>query len=125
MELKGGPGMQKLKALANAAGVTTTTAEGVKPGSRTPNRGKSIDELRDELIEKLGIPEKREMESLNRALFDTLQRLEDKRSEVEDLNIKKKNKAKEARKQAKMNKESYVNSSLLNYIREYRESLTR
>ena len=121
-ELKGGPGMQKIKALANAAGVSTTTMEGVKPGSRTPNRGKSIDELRDEIIEKLGIPEQHDIESWDRGLFETMQRLEDKRSDLQGLNIQKKARDKQRRDDAKA-AASVKESLFLEFIERYRANL--
>lgn len=121
-ELKGGPGMQKIKALANAAGVSTTTMEGVKPGSRAPNRGKSLDELRDELIEKLGIPEQHDIESWDRGLFEIMQRLEDKRSDLQGLNIQKKARDKQRRADAKA-AASVKESLFLEFIERYRANL--
>lgn len=125
MELTGGPGIAKLKALAKAAGISTTTAEGVKPGSRTPNRSKKIDELRDEIIENLGIPDYRDITDLDGAVFKTLQKLEDRRVEVDDINRQKKAKSAAKRKMerdAKMKsmKEEYTSDEIRERVEAFR-----
>lgn len=126
MQLKGGPGMQKLKALANAAGIATTTSEGVKPGARSPNRSKSIEELRNDLIEGLDIPDVRDIETLDRSVFETLQSLEDRRVEVDSVNREKLAKAAAARKAKRADamkgiKEEYLSA----YTRERVEAFRR
>ena len=122
MEKKGAVGLQYMKALANAAGIPTTTTEGVKPGSRASNRSRTLAELRDEIIEKLEIPEKHDMEAWDTALFDTLQKLEDERSEVDSLN-REKIKRNRDKKKAMKEEHSQYTLNFLDFIANARTAL--
>ena len=97
-------GMQFLKALAEASGTSHYKDRGVTRSSGRAGGGTSlnIDELKERLIENLGIPSTQDVEAFDGDLINILQSLEDQRSEVDSANRKRKAERK-AEKKKKVN----------------------
>ena len=99
-EKKGTAGMQFLKALAEKAGVSYYKN---RPGARSSGRaggGTSlgVQELQDRLIDELGIPDTVDVENFDRGLFDVLQSIEDKRSELDSAKRARRREKRELKK---------------------------
>ena len=99
-EKKGAAGMQFLKALAEKAGVSYYKN---RPGARSSGRaggGTSlgVQELQDRLIDELGIPDTVDVENFDRGLFDVLQSIEDKRSELDSAKRARRREKRELKK---------------------------
>ena len=97
-------GMQFLKALAEASGTSHYKDRGVTRSSGRAGGGTSlnIDELKERLIDNLGIPSTQDVEAFDGDLIKILQSLEDQRSEVDSANRKRKAERK-AEKKKKVN----------------------
>ena len=106
-------GMQFLKALAEASGTSHYKDRGVTRSSGRAGGGTSlnIDELKERLIDNLGIPSKQDADAFDGDLINILQSLEDQRSEVDSANRKRK-------AERKAEKKKKVNESLDLYYNE-------
>ena len=84
-EKKGTQGMQFLKALAEKAGVSYyKNREGPRASGRAGGgTSLGVEELQDRLIDQLGIPDTVDVENFDRGLFELLDRIEDKRSDLD------------------------------------------
>jgi hypothetical protein len=83
-EKKGVQGMQFLKAMAMAAGVSYYKDRGKTRESGRAGGGTSlgVTELQDRLIDELGIPDTVDVNNFDKGLFDVLQKIEDGRSNL-------------------------------------------
>ncbi len=101
-EKKGIQGMQFLKAMAEAAGVSYYKDRGKTRESGRAGGGTSlgVTELQDRLIDKLGIPDTVDVENFDKGLFDVLQKIEDGRSNLASSKITR-SKEKKALKKSK------------------------
>lgn len=84
-QAKGSLGMQLLKSLAEKNGVSYYKDRGVTRASGRAGGGTSlgVSELQDRLIDELGIPDEVDISKFDKALFESLQKIEDKRSELD------------------------------------------
>jgi len=84
-QAKGAQGLQLLKALAEKSGVSYyKNREGPRESGRAGGGTQlGVEELQDRLIDQLGIPDDVDIDKFDRGLFDVLQRIEDKRSELD------------------------------------------
>lgn len=97
---KGTTGMQQLKALAEAAGVSYYKDRGVTRSSGRAGGGTSlgVEELQQRLIKELGIPSQVDVTKMDGSLFELLQELEDQRSELDSAKREQRKKKREAKK---------------------------
>ena len=96
MNASGPQGEQFLKALSDASGTKHYRPKREGEGGRAPTVGLKMPELKQKLIQQLGIPTSADIEGWDKDLFDTLQKLEDARSDLDT--------AKRANKKRKANK---------------------
>jgi hypothetical protein len=76
-------GMQFLKGLAEIAGVSRYKLNPGDKSDRHPTVALKPEELRQKLIDELGIPDSVDVENFDRGLFETLQKIEDSRSDLD------------------------------------------